>query len=283
MARIGPILQEGDATPGNVLVFERDNVAKDGGIGVVGLPGGLVSISGVADVSASGPGGVLFPLALKGSDVEVLVAGVERGRFTSSGYFKASDNGTYFNAAGGMHELRQNSTGFIALFTHTHAAPGGGVNVMFTNAAPNDTTTFFQVYQDNAAFRAAIYSNGGLGNYQTNNVNYSDASLKSDVVLYDDAELDALEASFCNVQWGKWHYNDQSHDDWNHGYIAQDVAQAFADSAPELVDDALIAMKEGDPVTKKVVYDSDLTHIALALLARALKRIGQLEAKLSPP
>lgn len=180
-------------------------------------------------------------------------------------------------------QVRQTAAAaFTAFFDNANAAPGAstGIRIRFTAAAPNDAAAIFINFTDSALLRAALYSNGGLANYSANNVNLSDAEVKGAVEPYDDKQLDALEGSFVRVNWGRFKYLDQSHTDWNHGYTAQGVEAAFAGVAPELVDETDIGAKPDSGMKHKGVYDSDLTHIGLALLSRALKRIDAIERTL---
>lgn len=203
----------------------------------------------------------------------------ESGRLTAGGFFKASPGGAYQNANGTYHEFRSNVAGNpLAILGHSNADPYGFL-LTFPGAAPNDAVHYFYYNQDSATVRSVLYTNGGLHNYSANNVNLSDAAVKGALQRYDDKQLDALEASFCKVNWGRFRYLDQTHDDWNHGYTAQGVEEAFAMTAPELVDETDLGTK-GEGAKRKGVYETDLAHIAHALLARALKRIEVVENKM---
>jgi hypothetical protein len=125
---------------------------------------------------------------------------------------------------------------------------------------------------DNAATRAVIRSNGGLANYQSNNVDLSDARTKKDI---------APAASM----WGKigaleivtYKYNDQTHDDVNVGVIAQQVESV----EPVWVDaDGFGNTPEGEEPLK-TVYTKDITFAAIKALQEAMARIEKLEAEVS--
>jgi hypothetical protein len=171
-----------------------------------------------------------------------------------------------------------------ALFLAAVSTTGTLAEIAFYNATPpNDNVAKYMDGVDSVATRYAFYSNGGLANYQSNNVNLSDADLKAEITPYGDLEYAALEKSFTEINWGKWKYKDQTHTDWNHGYTAQGIQRAFATAAPELVDKSELGPKKADgtPGENLVVYDTDLTHIGMALLSRALKRIAELEAQVA--
>lgn len=170
----------------------------------------------------------------------------------------------------------QNNLNYSAITTNDVGSGNGFVHQLrFTAIAPNNTTSHFLHCDDSGANRAILYSNGGLANYSANNVNLSDATVKSSYQVYDGPTLNQLEQAFMAVDWGRFKYVDQTHNDWNHGYTAQGVQSAFAAIAPELID--TWPDKAGN---LKAVYHDDLKNIGMALLARALKRIAQLEAKI---
>ena len=110
--------------------------------------------------------------------------GNEYGRFNESGYFKASNSGTYLNAGGAYHELvTNNDAGNATLYVRNAAATAinqYGVNVTLVGD-PNDATRTFFDGVGNATVRFQARSNGGLANYQANDVNLSDERLKANL------------------------------------------------------------------------------------------------------
>jgi hypothetical protein len=91
----------------------------------------------------------------------------------------------------------------------------------------NDATRTFLGCVGGATTRAQIRSNGGLANYQANDVNLSDIKVKKDI-------SPAGDTWDCVKQWEivNYRYNDQSDDaDLNLGVIAQQVAE----SCPEVI------------------------------------------------
>jgi hypothetical protein len=200
------------------------------------------------------------------------ISGTEAFRATAQGYFKASNAGTYDSATGSYHELVQNVAGtLVSLIKHTHATNPTGQQIIYGSAAPNDTGHLFIYCQDSGTERFSARSNGGVANFSANNVNLSDRRTKSSIELYTDEELDAFAAALDRVDWGRYKYADQTHDDWNHGPTAQGVAEAFAEVAPELVDEWSPGKSD-----LKAIYTHDLVYIALAAL---LHRVKKLEAR----
>jgi hypothetical protein len=197
----------------------------------------------------------------------------ERARITSGGYFKASNSGTYVNSTSAYHELYSIASGdWIAYFTQATATNPNGVVIQYTAAAPNGTGNTFLYCQDNAAVRATIRSNGGLANYQSNNVDLSDIRTKTDI-----NPLGSYWNKIAGLEIVTYKYRDQTHDDPNIGVIAQQVEQV----APEFVDPDGFGETPEDGVPLKTIYNKDLTFAAIKALQEAMARIEQLEAKVA--
>jgi hypothetical protein len=202
----------------------------------------------------------------EGSDVLA-----ERARITSGGYFKASDTGTYAGSTASYHEFITSASNRMIRAQNSNASPFGFL-LEYTGAAPNGTGNEFFICSDTGATRATIRSNGGLANYQANNVDLSDARTKNSITpaasMWD--KVAALEIV-------TYKYNDQTHDDVNLGVIAQQVEAV----EPVWVDnDGWGDEKEGEEPLK-TVYTKDITFAAIKALQEAMARIEQLEAKVA--
>ena len=237
----------------------------------------LVVGGAITGVSLTGP---TLALGTTGANPVIWKTnGSERAQITAAGFYKSDPNAGY-NTARLEHTFRNGGTGWDVLaLEHYSATSPVGTTVNFTATAPNNTSNYFARWIDTVGNKAIMQSNGGLHNFSANNVNLSDASMKTDIVPYNDNDLDALEASFVKVDWGRYKLIDQTHDDWNHGYTSQGVIAAFASTAPELVDETDLGPQDGAP-KRLGVYDNDLTHIGMALLSRALKRLSAMETKM---
>ncbi len=195
----------------------------------------------------------------------------ERARITSGGYFKASNDGAYNDSAGAYHEFLTNA-GNWALYTNNKATSSMlGVNVVFSGGAPNGTGNPFLQCTDGTT-RAVIRSNGGLANYQANNVDLSDIRTKTDITpaasMWD--KVAALEIV-------AYKYIDQTHDDVNLGVIAQQVETV----EPVWVDaDGFGDTPEGEEPLK-TVYTKDITFAAIKALQEAMARIEALEVEVA--
>ena len=195
----------------------------------------------------------------------------ERMRITSGGYLKASSDGTYVNSTAGFHEMTATGNGSDALLIrHSTSGVPYGIEVDFSVATPNDSTSWFFYAQDATAARFIVYSDGGIDNYQSNDSDLSDERVKS--------EITPLSSSWDEVKGYEivsYKYIDQTHDDVNIGVIAQQI---------ESVNPNLIAEKawiSGSDDTLKSVYNKDLYFTAIKALQEAMIRIEQLETKVA--
>jgi hypothetical protein len=202
--------------------------------------------------------------------------GSERARITSGGYFKASNNGSYLNSTASYHETVSNVSNDRCLaVVNTNAslaATVAGIQITYTASSPNNTTNNFVYGEDSTAQRFGLRSNGGLANYQSNNVDLSDARTKKDITPAPSYwnKIAALEIV-------TYKYNDQTHDDINVGVIAQQVESV----EPVWVDADGFGKTPEDGVPLKTVYTKDITFAAIKALQEAMARIETLEAKVS--
>lgn len=158
-----------------------------------------------------------------------------------------------------------------------HASNPVGIQIAYSAAAPNDVGHVFVGCVDSAANRAYITANGGFHNYQANDSNLSDMRVKDAYQgLREEGLLPALWDAHKNIQWGRYKYKDQTHDDFNYGYNAQNIAEVFAIAAPALVDEW---MDEKNPGLLSV-YSEDLRNITGAIVTELQRRVEELERRL---
>jgi len=229
--------------------------------------GTYTMFSGVAPALGGGLVGTISnsPLILYANNAE-------RARITAGGYSKFSNDGSYIDSAGNYHEFRQTTNDAATIYaSNTNASSPYGLRVHYTAAAPNNTDNWFLFCGDSST-RAVIRSNGGLANYQSNNLDLSDERTKKDITpapSYWD-KIGALEIV-------TYKYNDQTHDDVNVGVIAQQVEAV----EPVWVDsDGFGETPEGEEPLK-TVYTKDITFAAIKALQEAMTRIEELEAKVA--
>ena len=146
-----------------------------------------------------------------------------------------------------------------------------GLLIAYDNAAPNGTGNDFLLCTDNAATRAAIRSNGGIANFQANNVNLSDINLKKNI-LPANSTWEHLK------QWEivSYQYKDQSNEsDLNFGVIAQQVAEI----SPEVIT-VFQEATQGQP-DQLGVKEQQMYWMAIKALQEAVDRIETLENKVT--
>jgi len=216
--------------------------------------------------------------------------GAERMRITNAGYLQIG------SASGDtMLNVFQSAQNWTTSFNNTSSQPYGMV-MNFTAAAPNNTTNKFFQMGDSSATRAVFYSNGGLGNYQSNNVNLSDEREKKNIV---DADAAWDDVKAWNIK--KFHYNEESDSDPKRlGVIAQDLEtdnpelisdfpkQAAADEVfwteedelPEGVSVGDVKTPAVEEITRKGVKEQQMNWVAIKALQEALTKIEQLESRI---
>jgi hypothetical protein len=189
----------------------------------------------------------------------------ERARITSGGYLKASNTGSYLGSTGAYHELRSNAADMVSYITNTNATPFG-IEVNFTAASPNNTSSTFYIGRDSTTARFRLYSNGGLANYQANDVNLSDKRTKKDII-----PLESYWDKFKAIEIVKFKYKDQTHNDYNIGVIAQQVESV----APEFIDVDGWGETPKDGIPLKSVYTADLHHATIRVLQECMAKIEE--------
>jgi len=283
-ADVGPGTFTGAFTFANTLVIGTD----PGGAALLRV-GGSVRTSGPISVTNTSNNaapflGSVFSWTGAGSidDAAIAAFGSIRlypGNSSTSGLVVSTTNVIVGADPGGTARLRvggaiQNIHGVTGEYAFQTVNATTGVNplgafIQFSGASPNNATSHFLLCQDNAGTKAVIYSNGGIANFQANNVNFSDASLKDvgavvDPVVWWD-RLAALEVR-------EFKYWNQRRNDPNVGLVAQQV-QAIA---PELIG---TIPTDGAPLLG--VYTSDLFHAHIAVTQELQRRVRALEAKIS--
>jgi hypothetical protein len=217
------------------------------------------------------PGRLVFSTTADGAS-----SPTERMRITNAGILKVSNNSTY--SAANIHQFNQDAGSQWALgVLGRNAVDPYGIRVEYTNAAPNGTVSQFLYCIDTAGVKAEIRSNGGLANYQANNVNLSDINTKKNI-------SPAAATWDCIKEWEivNYRYKDQPDDaDLNLGVIAQQVAE----SCPEVItvfQEAKEATEEAPAQEERLgVKEQQMYWMAIKALQEAQVRIEQLEQRLN--
>lgn len=199
-----------------------------------------------------------FYIATKASNADV--APTERMRISSNGGLTSTAD------AGGA-----NSQIFINSSTSNPYGPW-----FRFNADPNNSVNYYWVasaiVSGSEYVRGQLLSNGGLRNYQANNVNLSDERTKKDII-----PLESYWDKFKAIEMVKFKYKDQTHNDFNIGVIAQQLEEI----APEFVDIDGWGETPEDGIPLKSVYTADLHHATIKVLQEAMAKIEELEAKVT--
>jgi|TARA_B100000035_G_scaffold50623_3_gene39196 hypothetical protein len=163
---------------------------------------------------------------------------VQSGGFSLGGAFRENDlfittsGNIGINTSSPSVKLEvQETTGtvYAARFFHgsnPSSSPPQGVRIDF-NYTPNNGTSEFLKCRDTLngtpVNRAVIMSNGGIGNYTTNDFNYSDERMKKDI-SNATAQLDNIK----KLQLKTFRYKEQEDSEpTNLGVVAQDIQTDF--------------------------------------------------------
>jgi hypothetical protein len=201
--------------------------------------------------------------------------GTERGRFTASGFFKASNTGTYDGAVT-SHEFTSNQNDLTLLVQNKNASLTS--NVLWVGADRNTTNnTFYPIRYRNTGAGEDRFLVADSGNVTNTNGSYgtiSDAKMKTDIV---DAgsQWDDIKA----VRFRKFKMKDDPSGLMQLGVVAQELEQ----TSPGLVDEHADRDAEGNDLgtTTKSVKTSVLLMKAAKALQEAMARIEKLEAEMA--
>jgi hypothetical protein len=257
---------------------ERMRITSEGRVGIgQTAPGVALSVAGQSEpwqfafTNVTGTVGAVI-----GSPSANVLAfgdwsGNERVRITSGGFLKASNTGTYINSGGSYHEINSDQTTYALYIKATNASPYG--TIIDYSSLPNNTGNEYIYCTDNSftTLRFSVRSNGGIANYQANDVNLSDERTKKDI-----EPLESYWDKFKNIEIVKFKYKDQTHDDYNIGVIAQQVESV----APEFVDvDGWGETVEGEEPLKSI-YTADLHHATIKVLQECMSKIEEQQSQI---
>jgi hypothetical protein len=161
--------------------------------------------------------------------------------------------------------------------TYSFSDNGGSPNNfrVYNDTDSNNTGNRFIICDAAASvLRAEIRTNGGLANYQANNVNLSDRREKTNFAPAK-AYLDVI----CAIPVQTFNYIDQNHEEdggLTLGVVAQDV-QAVA---PELVMESNWAGRDKEPKMRLSIYQTDLQYALMKCIQEQQAIIESLKARL---
>ena len=198
---------------------------------------------------------------------------------------RIDSTGRIFGYTGGLEITRTvDSVSAVANFISSSATTANQYGLYIRlDGDPNNTGQYFLECFGDTTRRATIRSNGGLANYQSNNVDLSDERTKRDIAS-------APSTWDCVQAWNVVNYNylDDAQDELARiGVIAQQVQQ----HCPEVIipyQEAKDAVLDGDGsvVTPAIeerlgVREQQMMWMAIKALQEAQTRIETLEAKVN--
>ncbi len=149
-----------------------------------------------------------------------------------------------------------------------------GMAMGYTGAAPNSTSSAFFYCQDSGPTqRFSVRSNGGVYNYQANDVNLSDRREKTNF-----APAKSYLDTICAISVQTFNYIDQNMEEdpgLTLGVVAQDV-QAVA---PELVMESNWGSKD-DPRMRLSIYQTDLQYALMKCIQELKAEVDSLKSQL---
>jgi hypothetical protein len=204
-----------------------------------------------------------------------------RGGFNAAGQFYV---GTAANSTVPLSVTFSAANQSIASLINSSATAPHGVYVKYSATSPNTTDSEFFRGDDNAAMRFAVRSNGGIANFQANDVNLSDASTKEIAGL-----LGPQRESFRRLSFIEGRYRDAPSTALTAMLTAQNVQQVYPDAVTEFSDGKL-GVREHDIVMRafKVLqeldaveqqHDKELFDNGVSVIQQLAARIAALETK----
>lgn len=196
------------------------------------------------------------------------IGGTSRVRITSGGNFGLGTSTPAFKM-----QVAANANTYSAVFQNANASPYG-IYVNHNGASPNNAGNEFMICWDTTAIRFRLDSNGGIENYQANNVNLSDRREKTNF-----APAKSYLDTICAIPVQTFNYADQNLEEdpgLTLGVVAQDV-QAVA---PELVVESNWGTKE-DPKMRLSIYQTDLQYALMKCIQELKAELDSVKTELA--
>jgi hypothetical protein len=143
----------------------------------------------------------------------------------------------------------------------------------FRGYAPNNSSARYVYCGDNASRRFVVLSNGGIENFQANNVNLSDRREKTNF-----APSGEYLSKICAIPVQTFNYIDQNLEEdggLTLGVVAQDVEAV----APELVKESNWGTQE-EPKMRLSIYQTDLQYALMKCIQEQQAIINDLKARI---
>jgi len=192
--------------------------------------------------------------------------GNERMRIDTSGNVGIGTTTT----TNGRLNVTQPASSNVQYFINSNATTVYGIQIAYTARNANSAGEEF-IYCGDASPRFNVRANGGIVNYQANNVNLSDRREKINF-----APANSYLDKICAIPVQTFNYIDQNmeeDDGLTLGVVAQDVQSV----APELVMESNWANRNDEPKMRLSIYQTDLQY-ALMKSIQELKAIVDAQA-----
>ena len=194
----------------------------------------------------------------------------ERMRITSAGNVDIGSN-----PRTGKFKVATNNVDFVASLVSLRSSGVDcfGFEVKYQNATPNGTGNHFAFFHDSTGEKCSFPSNGGIRNFQTNNVNISDRRTKEDIKDAPNS-LDIL----CKLKVRNYKLKNRSDERVNTGLVAQEVEEVHK----ELVNNAGLQAKNSEDTNDlKGIYNTDLMFMMLKSIQELKAEIETLKTQIN--
>jgi hypothetical protein len=211
-------------------------------------------------------------------------ANYERARITSGGYFKASDNGTYYQgASASIHEFNQSADVVtLSIYSGNTSLSTGGIALIYANRNTTNGTFYAISYYNLAAtaYKFRVADSGTVTNTTGTYTTISDIKLKQDITDASSQWDDIKSLRIVNYRLKDYVQADPNSKPFL-GLIAQEVEQVCPGLVEEQEDE--VPGEDGKLVKNgevtKGVKTSILYMKAVKALQEAMARIETLEAQ----
>jgi len=240
---------------GTYIIFDYNGSTK----GYIGSARQIITGETSANMSVASTGDWVF-----GAGASL----AERMRITSTGNV---DIGT--NPRTAKFKVATNNVDYVASLVSLRAAGVDcyGFEVKYQNATPNGTGNHFAFFHDSTGEKCSFPSNGGIRNFQTNDVNISDRRTKEDIKDAPNS-LDIIS----QLKVRNYKLKNRSDERVNTGLIAQEVEEV----CKELVNNSgLQAKNKEDSSDMKGIYNTDLMFMMLKSIQELKAEIELLKNK----
>jgi hypothetical protein len=198
--------------------------------------------------------------------------GSDRMRITSDGDLCVGRTSTI---AGARMAVQGSVSDMLVRFANTSSVTPSGLDVQYSNAAPNDSGNWFFLARDTSANRFYVMSNGGIANYDGNNSGLSDRREKTNF-----APAKSYLQTICAIPVQTFNYIDQNHEEdpgLTLGVVAQDV-QAVA---PELVTESDWSAEKDGSKMRLSIYQTDMQYALMKCIQELKAELDTVKAELA--